>query len=93
MKKVLLVLGCMACLLLAGCRNQYVEQEEQKEPEEHQDPEKPEDPMVVPEQEKLYEIFTASIPDLDSDDNRSPFSIPATRAHLVDEQKDALGRG
>ena len=87
----------MACLLLAGCRNQYVEQEEQKEPEEHQDPEKPEYPVVVPEQEKLYEIFTASIPDLDSDDNRSPFSIPATRAHLVDGQKmlwdelDSLG--
>ena len=82
MKRVFIAL--MACLLLAGCRDQYVEPEEQKEPEEHKDPEKPEDP-VVPEQEKSYEIFTASIADFGTE--ASSDYLVATRARLTDGQQ------
>ena len=78
----------MACLLLAGCQNKFVEQEEQKEPEDHQEPEEPEvDPEGDPEGEKGYKSFTASMADFDADENITPFNMPATRAHLVDGQK------
>ena len=77
----------MACLLLAGCRDKYVEPEEQKEPEENQDPQEPEDPVVEPGQEKSYETFHATMAAIDSDEEIVPFGIPGKRSHLGEGQQ------
>ena len=84
----------MACLLLAGCQDKY---DEPEEPEEQEEQEEQEDPVVSPEEEKSYELFHGTIPDLSAEENITPFSIPAPRSHLADGRKmlwdegDSLG--
>ena len=73
----------MACLLLAGCRDKYVEPEEQEEPEG----------QVVPEEVKSYELFLGTIADFSADENIEQFNIPATRARLTDGQQLVWDKG